>query len=517
MKTLIKLLRARCLGSIIICLSVIFLFPVFPKAENIITSGTTVRVSSGTTLVSPATLTIQNGGVLNNAGTVTLTGNLNNLNVAVSNLGTGTINMAGTAAQQINGQNTINNLTISNAAGVNLNGNATVNGVLTLTSGRLNLGSNNLLLGTAATVAGAPSATSMVVASSSGQMRKSFSAAGSFSFPVGDNTATAEYSPVTVTFSGGTYGAGNYVGVNLVNAAYPDATGSYINRYWNVTQSGITGFTCNATFKYMQADVVGTESSIFCVRVLPEPQTNFQVTNTALDLLTANGLTAFGTFTGKLPGTDKILNLTLMLEGFFNGVTMNQAQDVDDELNQFNNFPGNTVDTLSVYLASATSPYSFLYGAHSLNMDPDGFMSVVVPGGYSGNYYIAVFHRSSVQTWSGSSVSFAGSTINYNFTTSASQAYGSNQKDLLGNGTIWGFFTGDVSSSSGEQDGYVDFFDLIGVYNLNVASAYGYQRFDLNGDGFVDFVDLILTYNNNVISAGMNTPQNPAKGPLFNN
>jgi|GEM_PF-959293 len=214
----------------------------------------------------------------------------------------------------------------------------------------------------------------------------------------------------------------------------------------------------------------------------------------------------------NITGT-KTLNLTLMLEGLFNGVTMNQAQDVDGSLNQFNNFPGTTVDTLSVYLASGTLPFGFLYGAHSLNISPSGAVSVVVPGGLSGSYYIAVFHRSNIQTWSGSPVSFAGSSTSYNFTTSASQAFGSNQKDLLGNGTKWGFYSGDVTSGSGEQDGYVDFFDLNDIFNLNIASAYGYQSSDLTGDGFVDFFDLNLVYNNNINSVGMNTPPNPAKGP----
>jgi hypothetical protein len=193
---------------------------------------------------------------------------------------------------------------------------------------------------------------------------------------------------------------------------------------------------------------------------------------------------------------------------------MNQTQGVDESLNQFNNFPGTTVDTLSVYIASSTAPFSLLYVAHSLNLNLNGAVSAIIPGGYTGSYYIAVFHRSSVQTWSSNPVSFAGSTINYNFTTSASQAYGSNQKNLLGTGTKWGFYAGDVTSSSGVQDGYVDFFDLNHIFNLNVISAYGYQPADLTGDGFVDFFDLNLAYNNNINSVGMNTPPNPAKGPV---
>ncbi|MBK6966745.1 MAG: hypothetical protein IPH20_23315 [Bacteroidales bacterium] len=74
-------------------------------ADNIITSGTTLRVTNGTTLVSTSAITIQNGATLNNLGTVLLSGNLTNQNVAAYNLGAGTISMSGTALQIITGQN----------------------------------------------------------------------------------------------------------------------------------------------------------------------------------------------------------------------------------------------------------------------------------------------------------------------------------------------------------------------------------------------------------------------------
>jgi hypothetical protein len=519
MKTSFRLKSQLSVSSILtVCLlsAVMTIFPDQANADNIITSGTTLRVSAGTTLVSTGNLVINSGATLNNSGTVNLKSNLNNLNASQNSLGSGTVIFSGTASQAISGNNTIQNLTINNASGVTNNGQTLVNGVLTLTSGRVTLGAYNLTLGTAATIGGTPSSSAMIVATGSGQMRKSYAAAGSFVFPVGDNTGTAEYTPVTLNFSAGSFAGGNYAGVNLVNSAYPGSSGSYLNRYWNISQSGISSFTCNATFQYVVADINGTETSIWCVRVLPEPQTNYQAANTTLHQLTANGLNAFGTFTGKLPITDKILNLTLFIEGFFNGTTLNQTQDVDDDLNQFNKFPGITVDTLSIFLAGASAPYDFLFWAHSLNLNTSGNVSTNIPGALSGNYYIAVFHRSSVQTWSSSPVSFSGSTINYNFTTSAGQAFGSNQKDLLGNGSVWGIYSGDITSSGGIQDGYVDFFDLVTIYNLNVSSAYGYQPADLTGDGFVDFFDLIMDYNNNVNGIGMNTPQNPAKRPLMN-
>jgi len=192
------------------------------------------------------------------------------------------------------------NLVINNSSstGVTLATDITVNGALALTNGLVNLGSSNLILNDLASISGTPSATSMVVATGTGELRKTFTAAGSFTYPVGDNDGTAEYSPVTLNFTSGSFG-GAYAGVNLLNSAYTGVTGSYLNRNWTVSSVGITGFTCDATFNYVApADVVGTESSIYCFRVAPTTDL-YDATNTTLHQLSATGLTSFGTFTGK--------------------------------------------------------------------------------------------------------------------------------------------------------------------------------------------------------------------------
>ena len=214
--------------------------------------------------------------------------------------------------------------------------------------------------------------------------------------------------------------------------------------------------------------------------------------------------------------SDKTLNAKAFIEGFWNGSAMNQAQDADLDLNVFNKFAGTTVDTLSVLLAEANSPWGYVFEAHGVNINPDGSMAITVPSSISGSYYIVIKQRNSVETWSASSVDFSGSTIAYDFTTSASQAFGSNQKDLNGDGSVWGLYSGDfTSSSTGVKDEYVDFFDLNEIFNLNLISAAGYQASDITGDGFVDFFDVNMAYNNNLISIGMNTPPNPAKRPNY--
>ena len=147
-----------------------------------------------------------------------------------------------------------------------LSGNATVDHDLALTDGLIALGNNHLTLGTAATVSGSPSATSMIVTNETGVLKKLLSAIGSFTFPVGDNTGTAaEYSPATLTFTSGTFGGSAYAAIGVTNDKQPQNTSAtdYLNRYWTVTQNDITSFSCATTFNYLTDDVVGTEANIY--------------------------------------------------------------------------------------------------------------------------------------------------------------------------------------------------------------------------------------------------------------
>jgi hypothetical protein len=260
-----------------------------------------VIVTGTSSLNSSENLLLNSGGTLDVQGTLILKKNLVNGNVAANSLGTGTVVFSGTTNQTISGQNIIQNLELANAAGLTVAGNTRVNGALTLTNGLVSLGTYNLLLGPLASVAGSPAASKMVVATGSGQLQKEFPVSGgSFTFPVGDADGTAEYSPVSLAFNSGTFPANNYVGVNLTDAQYAGTTTSYLTRYWNVTQSGITGFSVNSTFQYVQADVVGTEDDIFCFKVNPSPFTAYNASNTVTNQLNAHGLASFGTFTGNV-------------------------------------------------------------------------------------------------------------------------------------------------------------------------------------------------------------------------
>lgn len=149
---------------------------------------------------------------------------------------------------------------------VSLSGNSAISFRITLTDGLLVLGSNNLTLAATATITAPGSTVSMIVADSTGELRKTFTATGSFVYPVGDNTSTLEYSPVTVNVTAGSGFSSAYVGVSLEDKKHDNnsSTTHFLTRSWKVSQSGITGCVATITGTYLNtvADVNGTLGSI---------------------------------------------------------------------------------------------------------------------------------------------------------------------------------------------------------------------------------------------------------------
>jgi hypothetical protein len=193
---------------------------------------------------------------------------------------------------------TANNLTINNTAGVSLSSSTTVNNLLSFTNGRLTLGANNLIFGAnALAVGGTLNASNMIVAASTGQVRKLFTANGAYTLPLGDIVGTAEYSPITITFASGTYAGGAYVTANVTNTKHPNntSTTNFINRYWTVSSSGITSFSASVDAKYLDADLIGLPANQFAARFATSTWTTYGILSA--NSLIATSLTGFGDFT----------------------------------------------------------------------------------------------------------------------------------------------------------------------------------------------------------------------------
>ena len=125
-----------------------------------------------------------------------------------------------------------------------------------------------------------------------------FSGTGSFTFPIGDNTGTAEYSPYTVNFTSGAFSSG-YVTARVVDAKHPNnsSTTNYITRYWPITSSGITAFSCDIQGYYTVADIVGSESNMTCAEWNGSSWYDLATAPNATDHKILGTVTSFGDFT----------------------------------------------------------------------------------------------------------------------------------------------------------------------------------------------------------------------------
>ncbi len=209
-----------------------------------------------------------------------------------------------------------------------------------------------------------------------------------------------------------------------------------------------------------------------------------------------------GVFTvGSTAGVS--VDLKLFLEGYYLGGSTMYSTLYDLEQGGMLTGPYTTdaTDTIQVNLWTAAS---VALG----NPDPDysekvilhntGLASATFPTAPAGDYYIAVKHKNSIETWSSFEVTLASTAIFYDFSYPVTQAFedGVNppMKDVDG-GLVFALYSGDVN-----QDGTVDGSDMNDVYNDNNLSLYDYLVTDCTGDGTADGTDMNYVYNNNNLS-----------------
>jgi hypothetical protein len=334
----------------------------------------------------------------------------------------------------------------------------------------------------------------MIVACGAGEVKRIFSSAGSFTFPVGDTIGTVEASPLALTFQSGTFNAG-VIGVRVKNVKHPNNTSaaSYLTRYWQVSSSGITGFSADVKGKYNQADVVGNEADIYMGKWNGSTWTAYAAANTATDTLAAYGVSSFSDFTGgeaaAFGGVNGIITMKFIPEGFY-----------DTGLNRLS-----MKDTFMVYLANLTSPFALIDSA-KCTIDSLSFSGTATfTNAANGTYFLVVKGRNIIETWSktGGETFSKGAPMSYDFTTAVTQAFGSNA--VLKN-TKWCLYSGDVN-----QDGIVDFSDISAIDNDSFNFVSGYVTTDITGDFFVDFTDLSIGDNNSFSFIGVINPGS-AKG-----
>ena len=238
-------------------------------AGNYIQSNGTFNLSNNSSASVPANqrnaqLEVS-GDFSHTGGTITETAVDNDMITRINLLGTSSKTLS-TTGQTGRVEMVVNKTGTATNDLVTLSANSNIDYILTLTDGLLVLASNNLTLGASATITAPGNTNSLIIPEGSGELRKIYTATGSFVFPVGDNSGTLEYSPVTVNVTAGSGFSSAYVGVSLEDAKHANNSSAthFLTRSWRVSQSGITGCTATITGTYINtsADVSGTLGSI---------------------------------------------------------------------------------------------------------------------------------------------------------------------------------------------------------------------------------------------------------------
>lgn len=158
------------------------------------------------------------------------------------------------------------NIEFDNAAGVSVNnGGITVENQLTLSDGLVFLNNSNVVLeaGTPA-IAGTHDNTTMFVTNGTGLLTRNIELDENFDFPIGDTLNGADFSPINIALSLGTYGPAASYSARTTGDKHPNngSVDHYLNRYWHTESNDITGATFDVTATYVQSDVVGTETDV---------------------------------------------------------------------------------------------------------------------------------------------------------------------------------------------------------------------------------------------------------------
>ncbi len=364
------------------------------------------------------------------------------------------------------------------------------------------LGANNLTFGTGATITSADN-NEYIQADGTGVVSKEMNANGTFKFEIGDAGA---YSPLDANISGTGYAAGAKVDVNVVASAHtsiPSQATDYISRYWNVDQTGITGYNNMLTGTYAASDVTGDATKVKGAFYNGMDWTyGTGGTNTVSYTTTGNGdLTGTNSF-GKV-------NLKVFLDGPFTGGAMTSnlntlgliplTSPYSDGVT-VTSIPANVVDWIWLETRNDATP-SMVEGGSSAFLKSDG--SVVGLDGTSNPIikdanttgYLVVDHRNHLAVSTAASIALDGSAGLQDFSSPAYSTYGSN--GLKNNGGVMTMWPGDANQNSSinyqgaNNDSGAIKNGVLGnpgnIFNILSYSYSAYSPLDINLDGNIKY------------------------------
>jgi uncharacterized repeat protein (TIGR02543 family) len=225
------------------------------------------------------TLSLLNGTLNVGSNTLSINGTITRTsgNISASNASS-TVVFGGSSAQSIPASTftgNINNLTLNNNAGLISNQDLTIATNLNLSNGKLDVLGNILTIGTSSnvgTISGTFGSNSYIVAVDNGtqigKLRRCVNSTANtdYVFPIGD---ASNYTPLTYTNVSGTAASGAYLDVHTKGTKIPQLNAAivdYVNRYWEVSPTGITSPNYNISYTYASSDAVGAQTSLVPVK-----------------------------------------------------------------------------------------------------------------------------------------------------------------------------------------------------------------------------------------------------------
>ncbi len=151
----------------------------------------------------------------------------------------------------------------------------------------------------------------------------------------------------------------------------------------------------------------------------------------------------------------------------------------------------NLQDTVRFLLRRATAPFAIVDSAKSVISGDPYMENVLFPNAYSGDYYLVVKHRNSLETWSNTAIPYSRGTSFTKDFIPPGESYGNNMIQLIPTQTWRGMYSGDVN-----QDGVIEATDISIIDNDATSFTGGYVQSDLTGDYFVDGSDFAIADNN---------------------
>ncbi len=511
-------------------------------AQFSISSGSTLKIENGTTLIVPD---INNtSGIIENNGELKVQGNITNNGGGLFSSGsTGTISFEGSSAQEITGASTIHfygNVDVNNINGVSLTNTETgssheIHGTLSFTQGKLILNSFNLTIGSNDPVGAGASA--YIVTNSTGILKRSVPGDGSTNvlYPVGNSS----YNPVTLQNSA-TATTDNY-NIRVVDSKPGGFTGTtnIVDRSWIVSEDIADGSDLTIIKQWNSGEELsGFDRTQSMLGVSTDDGANVTwgtvgaASGSGPYTRSTSGITTLGTImVGDEFHDGILLDLDIWLAGAYNTTNHN----MDKTLNTVSllpltdpyslsttvsSVPSNAVDWVKIELRDKTDNTSVLY-SFARFVDQDGQIieedesNFKMQGVTRDSYYIAVLHRNHLGVISNSIVDLDVSSPSFSFQSSQASAWqdGSittnSALDEVETG-VFGLWTGDANGDgnikyNGTSNDKNSILNTVGLSTpSNIVASYSDS--DINMDGDVKYNGTSNDKNTVLSVVGLSTP-----------